>query len=103
VRRLQREPEFQGVSHETEIKHRKMEAENNFVLNMVCSTMDAFWRALMMRLALHLFLGILRGLLMVVKDPSMIFRFLGLVCTLCPLIWNCLCALDTSRLFEDHF
>jgi len=46
-----------------------MEAENNFVLNMVCSTMDAFWRALMMRLALHLFLGILRGLLMVVKDP----------------------------------
>jgi len=79
-----------------------MEADNHFV-NTMCSTMDAFWRALMMRLALHLFLGILRGLLMVLKDPSMIFRFLGLVWTLCPLIWNCLCALDTSRLLEDRF
>jgi len=47
VRRLQREPEFQGVSHETEIKHRKMEAENRFILNAVCSTMDAFWQTVL--------------------------------------------------------
>ena len=80
-----------------------MEADKHIVLNIMHFTVDAFWRALMIRFALRLYSCLLHGLLIVVKDPSMIFPVLGFVCTLCPFIWNCLYCLDTSRLLEERF